>query len=398
MALLVLVFLTCALAFIGLKQPGQAKPWLRRVLGTAALLLLAALSPDAAPGGLAGSAQNTRIQVPSISIPVSAAADDADGRKLPDLSGATAWLNSPPLTKNQLKGKVVLVDFWTYSCINCLRSMPYLRAWAARYKDSGLVVIGVHTPEFGFEEDPANVAKAVRKFDITFPVAIDSQHKIWNAFNNEYWPAHYFIDATGRIRFHHFGEGSYEESEKWIKQLLAERNGQPAQPRQGVEASGTGVEAPADGRSMESPETYIGYERAAHFVSPGGLNRESSRNYTAPRHLELNQWALAGKWTDRGQDALLESTLGSILFRFHARDLHLVLGPAANAKPVRFRIRIDGQAPGENHGVDTDAQGYGVVTEDRLYQLVRQQTPIEDHTFEIEFLDPGVHAFSFTFG
>ena len=398
MALLVLVFLTGVLAFIGLKQPGQAKPWLRRVLGTAALLLLAALSPDAAPGGLAGSAQNTRIQVPSISIPVSAAADDADGRKLPDLSGATAWLNSPPFTKNQLKGKVVLVDFWTYSCINCLRSMPYLRAWAARYKDSGLVVIGVHTPEFGFEEDPANVAKAVRKFDITFPVAIDSQHKIWNAFNNEYWPAHYFIDATGRIRFHHFGEGSYDESEKWIKQLLAERNGQPAQPRQGVEASGTGVEAPADGRSMESPETYIGYERAAHFVSPGGLNRESSRNYTAPRHLELNQWALAGKWTDRGQDAHLDSTPGSILFRFHARDLHLVLGPAANAKPVRFRIRIDGQAPGENHGVDTDAQGYGVVTEDRLYQLVRQQTPIEDHTFEIEFLDPGVHAFSFTFG
>jgi thiol-disulfide isomerase/thioredoxin len=396
MALLVLVFLTCVLAFIGLKRPGQAKPWLRRVLGTAALLLLAALSPDAAPGGLAGSAQNARIQVPS--IPVSAAADDADGRKLPDLSGATAWLNSPSLTKNQLKGKVVLVDFWTYSCINCLRSMPYLRAWAARYKDSGLVVIGVHTPEFGFEEDPANVAKAVRKFDITFPVAIDSQHRIWNAFNNEYWPAHYFIDATGRIRFHHFGEGRYDESETWIRQLLAERNGQPAQPRQGIEASGAGVEAPSDGRSMASPETYIGYERAAHFVSPGGLSRESSRNYAAPRQLELNQWGLAGKWTDRGQDALLDSTPGSILFRFHARDLHLVLGPAANAKPVRFRVRIDGQAPGENHGVDTDAQGYGVVTEDRLYQLVRQQEPIQDHTFEIEFLDPGVHAFSFTFG
>jgi thiol-disulfide isomerase/thioredoxin len=386
------------LDFIG-SRSGQAERRVRPALGLLTLLLLAALAPDAAPNGQAGSSPNGRVQLPPISISVSAAAsDDGDGRKMPDLSGATAWLNSPPLDRNQLKGKVVLVDFWTYSCINCLRSMPYLRAWAARYKDSGLVVIGVHTPEFGFEEEPANVAKAVRKFEITFPVAVDSQHRIWSAFDNEYWPAHYFIDATGRIRYHHFGEGNYEESERWIKQLLAERNGQAAQPRAGIEANGAGIEAAADGRSMGSPETYIGYERAAHFASPGGLGHEFARGYTAPRRLDLNQWALSGKWTDRGQEAVLDSTPGSIFFRFHARDLHLVLGPAANAKPVRFRVLIDGEAPGENHGVDTDANGYGTVTEDRLYQLVRQRAPIADHTFEIQFLDPGVHAFSFTFG
>jgi thiol-disulfide isomerase/thioredoxin len=313
------------------------------------------------------------------------------------LSGATGWINSPPLTAKELKGKVVLVDFWTYSCINCLRSLPYIEAWANKYKDSGLVVIGVHTPEFDFEKELPNVQRAVQKFGVTYPVALDSNHAIWDAFHNEYWPAHYFIDAKGKVRFEHFGEGNYDQSERWIQQLLAERNQKPM-PAGTVRVHGQGVEEASDANDVESPETYIGYARSEHFASPGGIRPDIDKDYAAPARPRLNQWGLEGKWVDHPQFAVLKSSDGQIVFHFHARDLHLVLGPTADGKPVRFRVTIDGHAPGENHGVDTDAQGNGVVTVQRLYQLVRQKGAVTDQIFTIEFEDPGVQAFSFTFG
>jgi thiol-disulfide isomerase/thioredoxin len=316
---------------------------------------------------------------------------------LPGLSGATGWINSKPLTAKELKGKVVLVDFWDYSCINCIRSVPYIRAWAEKYKASGLVVIGVHTPEFDFEKLMPNVEKAVQKFDITYPVALDSDYKIWNAFHNQYWPAEYYIDAKGKVRYEHFGEGDYDQSEKWIQKLLKEASVTPM-PASTVSVQGQGVQAAADMRDVRSPETYIGYERAENFSSPGGLKRDAAKTYREPTHPSLNDWGLVGDWIDHEQVAILQSAGGKIVFRFHARDLHLVLGPSADGKPVRFRVTIDGQAPGENHGVDTDAQGNGVVTAYRLYQLVRQSGAIKDHVFTIEFEDPGVQAFSFTFG
>jgi cytochrome c biogenesis protein CcdA/thiol-disulfide isomerase/thioredoxin len=315
---------------------------------------------------------------------------------MPDLSGAIAWINSPPLTGAQVKGHVVLVDFWTYSCINCLRSIPYVRAWADRYKDSGLIVIGVHTPEFAFEKDQDNVRKAVGELKITYPVPLDNDYKIWKAFNNSYWPADYMVDATGKIRFHHFGEGKYDETEQQIQQLLKENN--PQLSVNGlVKVAATGAEAPPDS-DVESPETYVGYARADSFLSPGGLLQDVAHVYSIPKHLELNQWGLSGNWTDHAQVGSLDSARGTIVFRFHARDVHLVLGPASNGKPVRFRVTIDGQVPGENHGVDTDAQGAGKITDQRLYQLIRQKGAIEDRTFEIEFLDPGAQAYAFTFG
>jgi thiol-disulfide isomerase/thioredoxin len=332
-----------------------------------------------------------------LAAPLLAFAANASGQQMmPDLSGATSWINSPPLNREQLKGKVVLIDFWTYSCINCLRSLPYLRAWDARYRASGLVIIGVHAPEFDFEKDPANIQKALRKFGITYPVAVDSNHRIWSAFHNQYWPAHYFIDATGRIRYQHFGEGNYDESERWIQKLLKERNGAQPSSSGALPRADDGAEMPADGTALGSPETYIGYQRAERFASPGGLQAGQEQLYLAPRTLEPNQWGFSGAWIDHGEAAVLGRAPGRILFRFHARDLHLVMGPGAG--PVRFRIRIDGQAPGADHGVDCDEQGLGTVTEDRLYQLVRQRGKISDHTFEIEFLDPGVRAFAFTFG
>jgi len=327
---------------------------------------------------------------------LSGAANAPAQQMMPDLSGATSWLNSPPLNREQFKGKVVLIDFWTYSCINCLRSLPYLRAWDARYRSSGLVIIGVHTPEFDFEKNPANIQKALRKFGITYPVAVDSEHRIWSAFHNEYWPAHYFIDATGKIRYQHFGEGDYAESERWIQKLLKERNGAQPSSAAALPLGDGGAEMPADGAALGSPETYVGSLRAERFASPGGLQAGQQHLYLAPQLLQRNQWGLSGAWTDRGEAAVLGRAPGSILFRFHARDLHLVLGPGS--APVRFRIRIDGRAPGADHGVDCDEQGLGTVTEDRLYQLVRQHGTIEDRTFEIEFLDPGVQAFAFTFG
>jgi thiol-disulfide isomerase/thioredoxin len=313
------------------------------------------------------------------------------------LSGATGWINSKPLTAKQLKGKVVLVDFWDYSCINCIRAIPYIRAWAEKYKDSGLVVIGVHTPEFDVEKQLPNVQKAVQKFGITYPVALDSDYQIWNAFHNQYWPAHYFIDAKGKVRYEHFGEGQYDQSERWIQELLKEANAKPM-PASSESIQGQGIQAAADTNDVRSPETYIGYARAERFASPGGIRQDGEQLYTEPNHLRLNEWGLVGKWLDHKQVAVLKSAGGKIIFRFHARDLHLVLGPSNDGKPVHFRVSIDGQAPGENHGVDTDAEGNGIVTDHRLYQMVRQKGSITDHTFVIEFQEPGVQAFSFTFG
>jgi cytochrome c biogenesis protein CcdA/thiol-disulfide isomerase/thioredoxin len=315
---------------------------------------------------------------------------------LPDLSGAVAWLNSPKLTAAELKGKVVLIDFWTYSCINCLREIPYVRAWAEKYRDQGLVVIGVHAPEFAFERNVDNVKNAVTDLKIGFPVAIDNEFAIWRGFNNQYWPAEYFVDAQGRIRHHAFGEGDYAQSEQVIQTLLAEA-GKPAVAAGLVAVQAAGAEAPADTKDVLSPETYLGSARAENFVSPGGAVQGAPHTYTAgaPR---LNEWGLAGNWTIDGEHASLNEKDGGIIYRFHARDLHLVLGPAAEAGPIRFRVTIDGAPPGENHGADVDAAGQGVVTGQRLYQLIRQSGPIGDHTFAIQFLNPGVQAYAFTFG
>lgn len=315
---------------------------------------------------------------------------------LPALSGAVAWLNSAPLTANALKGKVVLVDFWTYSCINCLRAIPYVRAWAEKYKDQGLVVIGVHAPEFAFEKNVNNVRAAIASLGIPYPVAIDNDYAIWRAFNNQYWPAHYFIDAKGQIRHHHFGEGDYDGSERVIQQLLAEAGGSRTLGDL-VPVSGSGVEAAPDMGEVQSPETYIGYERTQNFISPGGVVKDTRHVYTAAKP-RLNEWSVSGTWTIKGEHADLNGKDGSIIFKFHSRDLHLVLGPAADGKPVRFKVTIDDAAPGESHGTDIDADGQGVVTGHRLYQLVRQKSVIADHTFAIKFLDPGVQAFAFTFG
>ena len=316
---------------------------------------------------------------------------------LPSLGGAVAWLNSPPLTTKELKGKEVLIDFWTYSCINCLRSIPYIEAWAEKYKEDGLVVIGVHTPEFAFEKDRANVAHAVSELKITYAMAVDSNFVIWKPFNNQYWPAHYLIDRQGEIRHHHFGEGEYDESERVVRQLLKEGNTR-LRVTGLVEVNGVGAQAAADIEDVRSPETYIGYERRQNFVSPEVLKKDSSALYTSPGRPDVNQWALAGKWNVADERAVLVATPGKIVFRFHARDLDLVLGPAKGDKPVRFRVLLDGAEPADDRGTDVDAQGNGTVKEYRLYQLIRQKGKIEDRTFQIEFLDPGVRAFAFTFG
>ena len=314
----------------------------------------------------------------------------------PSLSGATTWLNSPPLTPESLRGKVVLIDFWTYSCINCLRTIPYVEAWAEKYKDHGLVVIGVHTPEFAFERNVDNIKRAIANLKIGYPVAVDSDYKIWRGFNNEFWPAHYFIDAQGHIRYHHFGEGDYDESERVIQTLLAEA-GNTGVPQGLVTANGSGAEAAPDNAEDKSPETYIGYNRADNFASPGGLVEDEGHVYD-PANLTLNQWSLSGDWLVGPESATLNTDDGKIDYRFHARDLHLVLGPATDGKPIHFKVTIDGKPPGDNHGADTDADGNGTVDGQRLYQLIRQNGAISDQTFEIQFLDPGVHAYAFTFG
>jgi thiol-disulfide isomerase/thioredoxin len=317
--------------------------------------------------------------------------------ELPSFGGATGWLNSPPLTPPGLRGKPVLVSFWTYTCINWLRQLPHLRAWAGKYSSHGLVVIGVHTPEFAFEHNPGNVRRAVADMTIAYPIALDNDYAVWRAFDNYYWPALYFADAEGRIRHHYFGEGEYQQSEMVLQQLLAEAGsdgfGQelaPADPR--------GIEAPADWADLRSPENYTGYERTQNFASPGGVLPGQSHSYAAPAQLGLNHWALAGDWTVGGQAATLNTASGRIVCRFHARDLHLVLGPAGPGATVRFRVLIDGQPPGPDHGTDVDDQGHGEATQQRLYQLIRQRGRITDRTFEIAFADPGAEAYAFTFG
>jgi cytochrome c biogenesis protein CcdA/thiol-disulfide isomerase/thioredoxin len=313
---------------------------------------------------------------------------------LPTLDGLGPWFNSAPLTNQQLRGKVVLIDFWTYSCINCLRALPYVKAWDEKYRKDGLVIIGVHAPEFAFERDPANVAKAVSDLGVRYPVALDNQYRLWNALHNQYWPAHYFVDAAGRIRYFHHGEGEYAMSERVIRQLLAEAGHAPAGGM--AEASASGAEAAAAFAEIGSPETYIGYYRADRFASPGGLLRDKPKTY-AGAPLALNQWSFEGAWINNRQSARSLQPGAKLSFRFHARDLHLVLG-SASGKPVRFRVSLDGAAPGGDSGVDAKPDGSGTVTGQRLYQLVRQKGPVRDRTFTITFLDPGVEAFSFTFG
>jgi len=324
------------------------------------------------------------------------ASGTGDEGRMPDLDGAVAWLNSAPLSVTSLRGKVVLVNFWTYSCINSLRELPYMKAWAAKYKDAGLVVIGVHAPEFGFEADPANVKNAMLDLKVAYPVPIDSDHTIWRAFHNEYWPASYFVDAKGRVRHHHFGEGEYVASERIIQALLKE-NGATGLDESTVRINADGAEAPPS-EDVRSPETYVGYARARNFASPERMARDSGRTYSPPTQPALNQWGFDGSWNAHAESGVLKSAPGKIVFRFHSRDLHMVLGPGRKGASVRFRVKLDGAAPGVDHGSDSSADGTGEVRQPRMYQLIRRKGPIKDVTFEIEFLDPGVEAFSFTFG
>ncbi len=316
---------------------------------------------------------------------------------MPPLDGATAWINSQPLQAADLRGKVVLVEFWTYTCINWRRQFPYVRAWAEKYRDKGLVVIGVHSPEFVFEKNLDNVRQLTKEIGVPFPVAVDSDHAIWRAFNNEYWPALYFIDTQGRIRHHQFGEGDYDQSEIVIKQLLAE-GGASGIDGGLVSATGQGAEAPADWKDLMSPENYVGYQQTENFASPGGPVRDQPHAYASPAHLSLNGWALSGDWTMTADRTHANNAEGQLNYRFHARDLNLVMGPPKAGQRVRFRVLIDGLAPGAAHGVDVDEQGYGTLSEQRMYQLIRQPEPIGDRDFTISFLDPGGEAFCFTFG
>jgi len=409
--------------FGALKRSLGAGEWVRRGLGVAVLAGVAVIALGWDTGVLTNlSAERTnsveqwllaRVQPEATPAPGGAmmaansggammSAKGADGAaemtgELPPLTGAAGWLNSAPLTREALRGKVVVVDFWTYSCINCLRALPYTNAWYRHYKDSGLVLIGVHSPEFAFEKNPDNVRAAVKKFGIEYPVALDNDFAIWKAFNNRFWPAHYFIDATGQIRGHHFGEGKYARSERTIRKLLLEA-GATNLPDPIDDAAGEGVSAASDAANVASPETYLGFERAANFAGTDSFARNETRNYAAPKTLALNQWALGGRWNVGAERAHLAGAPGRILFRFKARDLHLVLGPAVTGKPIRFRVTLDGKAPGADHGMDVDANGAGIVREQRLYQLIRQSGAVHEHDFAIEFLDVDVEAYSFTFG
>jgi len=426
---LAVAILAGARVFAALKKSLGAGEWVRRGLGVAVLcavaaialgfdstvltrlslagtnrweqLLIEKINPDGAPqsGSPTMAMSNTSMTGgnammmaarPSGTLPIEG--------EIPPFSGATAWLNSPALTAEALRGKVILVDFWTYSCINCLRALPYVKGWYEKYKDHGLVILGVHAPEFAFEKSLDNVRRAVSDLGIVYPVALDNNYAIWQGFNNQYWPAHYFIDATGRIRGHHFGEGNYEESEEIIRQLLTQA-GYTNLPAAGTSfATAAGVEAAADEAHDQSPETYVGYRRAQSFSSPGGFVQDRPHPYVAPPSLGLNQWALAGTWTVDPEKAVLSAAPGTLVYHFYARDLHLVLGPGSTGKPVHFRVQLDGAVPGPNHGLDTDASGAGVIKDQRLYQLIRQSGDVGKHVFSIEFLDNDVHAYSFTFG
>jgi cytochrome c biogenesis protein CcdA/thiol-disulfide isomerase/thioredoxin len=406
-----------ARVFRAFKSSLRATDWIRRALGVAVLAGVCAIALgwdtglltrlsfastnhveqsliDALHGGSASGTQGAAV-VAAVAGPA-AAAPPVEG-ELPGLTGATAWLNSAPLTAQELRGKVVLIDFWTYSCINCLRTLPYLKGWWERYKDYGFVIIGVHAPEFAFEKDEANVRHAVTDLGIRYPVALDNDYAIWRAFDNHYWPAHYFVDAAGRIRGHHFGEGGYQESEDLIRELLREA-GAKNLPAAGGALRAQGIEVAPDMADVASPETYLGYERAANFTSPVPLREDRATAYRLAATLALNQWSLAGRWTVGPEYAQADAPGGQVVFRFRARDLHLVLGPGGDGHPVRFRVQIDGREPGEDHGADVDEHGEGRVGEQRLYQLIRQSGSIGEHTFSIQFLDAGVRAYSFTFG
>ena len=414
---LALAVLVGGRVFQALKRTLGAGEWIRRGLGVAVLAAVAAIALGWDTGMLTRLSFNstnrieqtlidafpdhtTESQDPPTMMMMSArhaaSAPPSEGR-LPPLDGAVAWLNSQPLTPESLRGKVVLIDFWTYSCINCLRALPYVKAWHDRYKDHGLVVIGVHTPEFAFEKDEGNVRRAVKNLAVAYPVALDNDYAIWRAFDNRYWPAHYFIDAEGVIRGHHFGEGEYDESERLLRKLL-EDAGQHDLPAPVSAIAAEGIQRAADDDHVASPETYVGYERAENFASTERLTRDRLAVYAAPDALQRNQWALAGRWTVGPEQARVEAPGGRISFRFHARDLHLVLAPARVGQRIRFRVTLDGQPPGGDRGVDVNAGGEGVVNEDRLYQLIRQSGGVEDRTFSIEFLDAGAQAFAFTFG
>ena len=395
--------------FAALNRSQKAEEWIRRILGVAVLAAVAAVAFGLDRGVL------TRLSGPATSgieqgliaklapsmggareQQASANGTLPDLGPAPSLDGAVAWLNSPPLTMAGLKGKVVVVDFWTYSCINCLRSIPYVEAWSKRYADQGLVVIGVHTPEFAFERQLANVQKAVKDLGVTYPVAVDSDWTIWKAFKNGYWPAHYFIDAKGRLRHTHFGEGEYGPSEQVIRQLLAERNGAPVEGGM-AQIKAAGVQEAADFSAMASPETYLGYEKAHGYTGTTPLRPDQVTTYAFPPSLAHNRWALAGLWKDTAAFASSHAAATRIRYRFHARDLNMVLGPPQTGR-VRFRVTVDGKPPGADHGLDVNAEGEGVVDGQRLYQLVRQARVKGDRTFEIEFQDPGAQAYTFTFG
>ena len=316
---------------------------------------------------------------------------------LPGFDGATGWLNSPPLTPEGLRGKVVLVDFWTYTCINWLRTLAYVRAWAEKYADAGLVVVGVHTPEFPFEEDVENVRQAVEEMNVWYPVALDSDYAVWRAFSNRYWPAVYIADADGQIRHHQFGEGGYDDCERGIQQLLQEA-GKDGVPDDLVSLDPQGFEAQADWTNLRSPESYLGSAQGQNFASRGKLEIGRPSTYDLPPMLMLNQWALVGDWRIDSRASILNGSEGRLAFRFHARDVHLVMGPPARDTPVAFRVLVDGEPPGDAHGLDIDEQGHGTMTQQRLHQLIRQHGSIDDRTFEIAFLAPGAEAYCFTFG
>jgi thiol-disulfide isomerase/thioredoxin len=386
----------------GLMKRGLgAEEWLRRGLGVAVLVGVVVIALGWDTRFLSQftflSTANTEQQLISQLAKPAATTSTADGRIAPPFTGATQWFNSPPLTNEMLRGKVVLVDFWTYSCINCLRTLPYLKAWNERYRDQGLVIIGVHAPEFAFEKDARNVEQAVRDLAVTYPVAMDNQYAIWNAYQNEYWPAHYLIDANGKIRHQHFGEGAYQETELMIQTLLKEAHqGKLAMGEGLVQVQGSGATAAA-APIERSPETYLGYARLRNMVSPEVIQHDVAAQYSTPRELKTNQWGLNGKWLVSAEAATVQASGGVISYRFQGRDLHLVLG-SRNGKPVRFRVMLDGAAPDADHGADIDAQGNGVIREQRLYQLIRQSGKITIHTFRIEFLDTDAEAFAFTFG
>jgi thiol-disulfide isomerase/thioredoxin len=316
---------------------------------------------------------------------------------LPGFDGATGWLNSEPLTPEGLRGQVVLVDFWTYTCINWLRTLGYVRAWHEKYKDQGLVVVGVHTPEFPFEQDADNVRWAAQNMRVGYPIALDPDYAVWRAFDNNYWPAVYIADAEGKIRHNHFGEGGYEECEMVVQMLLREA-GRDDVADDLVSVADEGFEAQADWANLESPETYLGYEQAQNLASPSGAELDEPRNYVAPDSLKLNHWALSGDWTIERGASVLNRADGGLAFRFHARDVHLVMGPRARGASVPFRVLVDGEPPGDAHGLDVDEQGHGTLSQQRLHQLIRARGAITDRTFEITYLAPGVEAYCFTFG